>query len=45
MIEELTNPYYLLAFVVAPALAVGFGWLLVFIHERSLDKERRAPGE
>ena len=45
MIEELTNPYFLLAFVVAPALAVAFGWLLVLVHERSLDKDRNARGE
>ena len=45
MMQELTNPYFLLAFVVAPALVVAFGWLLVLIHERSLDKNRRAPGE
>ena len=45
MIEELTNPYFLLAFVVTPAVVVIFGWVLVAIHERSLDKDRRAPGE
>lgn len=43
--QELTTPYFLLAFVVAPLVAIGFGRVLVLIHERSLDKNRRAPGE
>ncbi|MBA3516762.1 MAG: hypothetical protein H0T75_03780 [Rhizobiales bacterium] len=45
MMQEPTNPYFLLAFVVAPLVAIGFGWVLVLVHERSLDKNRRAPGE
>jgi hypothetical protein len=43
MFDELTNPYFLLAFVVAPAAAVAFGWVLVL--ERSLRKNRKAPRE
>jgi hypothetical protein len=39
------NASWVLAFVVAPALAVAFGFALVFIHDRSLRKNRQAPGE
>lgn len=45
MMEELSNPYFLLAFVVAPAVVVAFGWVIVMIHERSLHRDRQAPGE
>lgn len=45
MIEELTNPYFLLAFVVAPLAAVGFGLVLTLIHEHDMRKSRRPPGE
>jgi hypothetical protein len=45
MIDELMNPYYLLAFVVAPALAIGFGWVLLLVHERSLPRNRKGLGE
>ena len=43
--EELSNPYFLLAFVITPAVVVAFGWLLVLIHERDLRKKRQSPGE
>ena len=36
MIEELTNPYFLLAFVAAPVMAVAWGWTLVWLHKRSI---------
>jgi hypothetical protein len=45
MIEELTNPYYLLAFVITPALVILLGYVSVRLHERSLDKHRQVPGE
>jgi hypothetical protein len=45
VIEALTDPYFLLAFVVAPAAAVAFGWVLVLVHERSLRKNRKPPAE
>ena len=45
MIEDLTNPYFLLAFVVTPAIVILVGYLGVLQFERSLDKDRRAPGE
>lgn len=43
--QELTTPYFLLAFVVAPLVAIGFGWVLMLNHERSFDKNHPAPGE
>ena len=45
MIDALTDPYFVLAFAITPLLAVAFGWVLVAIHERSLNKPRQAPGE
>ena len=45
MIEELSNPYYILAFVITPLVAVGYGLVLVLIHERDLRKNRQKPGE
>ena len=45
MIEQLTNPYYLLAFVFTPALAILLGYVSVRLHERSLDKRHPEPGE
>ena len=45
MIEELANPHYLLAFVFTPALVILIAYVGVRLHERSLDKHRRPPGE
>jgi hypothetical protein len=28
-----------------PIVVVAFGWILVLIHERSLDKHEPTPGE
>jgi hypothetical protein len=38
------NFYWILAFVVAPILALGFGVALVPINERSLKETPHAPG-
>jgi hypothetical protein len=45
MIEELTNPHYLLAFVITPAAVILIAFVGVWLHERSLDKDRPAPRE
>ncbi len=45
MIQELTNPYYLLAFVITPAIVIAIAFIGARLHERDLDKNRRAPGE
>jgi hypothetical protein len=39
------NSSWFLAFVVTPAAAVALGWLAVLLHERSLRRSRRSPGE
>jgi hypothetical protein len=45
MMQELANPYFLLAFVVTPAFVVAIAYVAVRLHERSLDKHGQAPGE
>jgi hypothetical protein len=38
MIEQLTDPLFIMAFGVAPLSAVGWGLLLVWLHKRSIRK-------
>jgi hypothetical protein len=45
MMAELTNPYYLLAFVITPAIVIVLGYVFVRLFERDLDKHRQVPGE
>lgn len=35
------NEYFILAFIVTPALVVLLGYVAVRVHEHVLDKERR----
>ena len=45
MMEQLTNPYFLFAFVAMPVIVVLIGYVAVRLHERSLDRNHRAPGK
>ena len=39
------NAYWILAFVVTPAVVLAIGYLGVVHFERSLEKDRQTPGE
>ncbi len=39
------NMYWVLAFVITPAIVLLIGYLGVLLHERSLDKNRPMPGK
>ncbi len=39
------NIYWVLAFVITPAIVLLIGYVGVLLHERSLDKNRPTPGE
>ena len=40
------NEYWLLAFVITPAIVVALGWGAVFLHEyQSRRQQRLHPGE
>jgi hypothetical protein len=39
------NAYWIFAFVVTPALVLAIAYLGVVHFERSLDRNRKAPGE
>jgi hypothetical protein len=38
----MTDPYFLFAFVITPALVVLMGYVAVLLHERSLRRDRGA---
>jgi len=39
------NEYFVLAFVITPAIVVVLGWAAVFLHEYSLRRTERSPAE
>lgn len=39
------NASFVVAFVVTPLLVLGLGWGAVLLHERSLRRTSRLPGE
>jgi hypothetical protein len=41
----MTNEYWILAFVITPAIVVALGWAAVLMHEHHSRQERLHPGE
>lgn len=41
MLDELSNPYFILAFIVMPTLVVALGWGAVLLHEWADRRSRK----
>lgn len=39
------NEYFVLAFIITPTIVVALAWIAVLLHERSLRRSNRSPGE
>lgn len=39
------NEYFVLAFIITPAVVVALGWAAVFLHEHSLRRKERSSAE